>query len=109
MHILRPYQPDGTPVPHPAAVLDCETASLLRGFLLPVFDAALNWADLRRRLVAKGYDIAFREGHMVLRNLETQQTLCTGTVLGAPLRSLAARLGRPTVIAHRDGASGELG
>ncbi len=109
MQILRQYQPDGTHVPHPEIALDCETASLLRGFLLPVFETATNWADLRRRLVSKGYDIAFRDGHMVLLNLETQQTLCTGTVLGTPLRSLAARLGRPTVIAHRDGASGEFG
>ena len=73
MQILRQYQPDGTHVPHPEIALDCETASLLRGFLLPVFETATNWADLRRRLVSKGYDIAFRDGHMVLLNLETSR------------------------------------
>ncbi len=108
MQTLQQHQPAATPFPFQGYPLDCETASLLRGFLLPVFETATGWPELRRRLVAKGYDIAFRDGHMVLINLETRQALCTGTVLGMPLRSLAARLGRPTVIAHRDGATGEL-
>ncbi len=88
--------------------LDCETASLLRGFLLPLFEQATGWEDLRGHLLAKGYDIAFSEGHMVLRNIETGRTLCTGSMFGTPLRSLAARLGRPHVVAHRDGATGEF-
>ena len=101
-----PLDSSGTASP---AALDCETASLLRGFLLPLFEQATDWEDLRGHLVAKGYDIAFSEGHMVLRNLETGRTLCTGSVFGTPLRSLVARLGRPHVIAHRDGATGEFG
>ncbi|WP_146584804.1 hypothetical protein [Puniceibacterium confluentis] len=109
MQTLRQHQPTGAPVPHPGIGLDCETASLMRGFLLPIFETARDWSDLRQRLVSKGYDIAFRDGHMVLLNLDTREALCTGTVLGSPLRSLAARLGRAHVIANRDGATGELG
>ncbi|SNR33129.1 hypothetical protein [Puniceibacterium sediminis] len=108
MQSLRQHPPVGTLVSPPQATLDCETASLLRRFLLPIFENSNDWTNLRRRLMAKGYEIVFRDGQMILCNIETGQTLCTSSLLGAPLRILVARLGRARVIAHRDGATGTL-
>lgn len=88
--------------------LDCETQALLRGFLTPILEKAKSWADLSDRLQVKGYGIAFRRGHLVLINMDTGAALCTGSSLGVPLRALSARLGRPCVKVHRDGASGAL-
>ncbi len=51
---------------HPAP--DCETAMLLRSFLLPSVEAAGSWADLSDRLAGMGHDIAFREGHLVVED-----------------------------------------
>lgn len=88
--------------------LDCETLALLRSFLTPLLEAAGSWGDLVERLAAKGYGVAFRDGHLVVINAETDMPICTGTMLGVPLRTLAARLGRPCVKSHRDGHSGNL-
>ncbi|KMK65690.1 hypothetical protein [Puniceibacterium sp. IMCC21224] len=90
------------------APLDCETQALLRAFLTPIMEKARSWSDLSTLLRIKGYGIAFREGHLVLINADTGTPLCTGATLGVPLRTLAARLGRPCVVAHRDGISGHL-
>ena len=89
-------------------VLDCETAMLLRSFLLPVIEAAESWADLSDRLGGMGYGIAFRDGRLVFRRRDTGNEVCTGQTLGAPLRDLSRRLGRPCIMAAPDGHSGRL-
>ena len=95
--------------PDPARpALDCETAMLLRSFLLPVIEAAGTWADLSTRLGGMGYDIAFRHGHLIFRRSDTGDEVCTDQTLGAPLRDLSRRLGRPCITAAPDGQSGRL-
>ncbi|WP_136441947.1 hypothetical protein [Pacificoceanicola onchidii] len=86
---------------------DCETLSLLRSFLNPVFEQAETWQALRQVLASKGYGIAFSEGHLVLLD-GSGRAVCTGSTLGVPLRSLSERLGRPSVRASVDGHTGVL-
>lgn len=74
--------------------LDSETAMLLRTVLLPHFEHATSWGDLCRRLGAKGYEITFRFGHLVLSD-DRGKPVCTGAMIGTPLARLADRLGRP--------------
>ncbi|MHA6324594.1 hypothetical protein [Roseivivax sp. CAU 1753] len=88
--------------------LDCETAALMRGFLRPIFEQAQGWADLVTRLAARGYDLAFREGRLVILSHDDQRPICTGRDLGEPLITLAARFGRPQLKSGRDGRSGWL-
>ena len=92
----------GLPAPR-----DCETMSLLRGFLTPILESATSWSDLRASLDQRGYGLAFREGHLVILD-DAGEGMCTGSSIGVPLRVLAARLGRPAVRATHDGHSGEL-
>ncbi|TCS65327.1 hypothetical protein EDD52_104113 [Primorskyibacter sedentarius] len=87
---------------------DSETVSLLRSFLCPILDQARDWKNLRATLVKRGYGLAFREGHMVIVEADTDRVICTGQHIGTPLRSLVQRLGRPSVVVHRNGLSGEL-
>jgi len=88
--------------------LDCETAMLLRSFLVPLIDVAQDWADLQDALGSRGYDVTFREGHMVILDRSSSTALCTGRSLGRPLQSLVERFGRPCIKAHRGGISGDL-
>lgn len=88
--------------------IDCETAMLLRSFLLPAIEAAQTWADLSDRLARMGYGIAFRDGRLIFRRSDTGDEVCTGQTLGAPLRDLSRRLGRPCITAAPDGQSGRL-
>jgi hypothetical protein len=87
--------------------LDSETAMLLRSALLPHFECATSWDDLCKRLAAKGYEITFRSGHLVLVD-ETGRPVCTGGMIGSPLSRLADRLGRPKLRTTCDGASATL-
>ena len=80
--------PAGMPAP-----IDSETAMLLRTALLGHFEQATSWGDLCERLKRKGYEIAFRAGHLVLVD-DRGTAVCTGAMLGSPLSKLAARLGR---------------
>ena len=50
------------------APLDCETNALLRLFLAPILETAPDWASLAEALGEKGYDLCFREGHLVILN-----------------------------------------
>ena len=88
--------------------LDCETAALVRGFLRPIFEQARSWSDLTARLAARGYDLEFRDGRLVVLIHEDHRPLCTGRDLGEPLAELAARLGRPQLKLGRDGRRGWL-
>ncbi|MCA0847149.1 hypothetical protein [Salipiger thiooxidans] len=87
---------------------DCETAALLRQILLPVLENAPDWRSLAGELARKGYEITFRLGRMVIVDAETGAALGTGHMLGAPLASLTARLGRPAIRLNRDGCTAEL-
>lgn len=78
-------------MPHP---IDSETAMLLRTVLLPHFEMATSWGDLCNRLEAKGYEITFRAGHLVVVD-DHGKAVCTGSMIGLPLSRLADRLGRP--------------
>ncbi len=84
--------------------LDSETVMLLRTFLLRHFEQAQSWDDLRKRMRKKGYEIAFRAGHLVLIN-EQGDAICTGSMLGSPLAKLAQRLGRPKLRVDQNGAA----
>ncbi|SFB01869.1 hypothetical protein SAMN05421688_2421 [Poseidonocella pacifica] len=103
----RPMADPASPAELPTP-LDFETKVLLRGFLLPLIEDAESWEQLREALGERGYDIAFRMGHMVIVTQETGQPLCTGQCLGTPLKSLAARLGRPQIRLHQGGHSAEF-
>jgi len=92
----------GLPVP-----LDCETLALLRLFLSPILETSNSWAELSDALRAKGYDLAFREGHLVVLN-DLGIPLCTGREIGVPLAEISARIGRPCVRADRSGHAGAL-
>ena len=87
--------------------LDSETVMLLRTVLLPHFERATSWDDLRCRLNSKGYEITFRCGHLVLAD-ESGRPICTGSMIGTPLSRLAKRLGRPTLCSDCSGASATL-
>lgn len=98
-----------TPLQDPAGLtLDCETAMLLRSFLLPAIEAAQSWADLADRLGRMGYDVTFRDGRLIFRRRDTGDEVCTGHALGTPLRDLSRRLGRPCIKAAPDGHTGRL-
>lgn len=100
-----PFFPDeaiGLPTP-----LDSETAMLLRTVLLPHFECAQSWGDLCNRLQSKGYEITFRQGHLVLTN-EAGKAVCTGAMIGSPLAKLADRLGRPKLRSDCSGARASL-
>ncbi len=98
--LLQPL--GGLPAP-----LDCETNALLRLFLAPILETAPDWAGLAEALREKGYDLCFREGHLVILN-DLGAALCTGSDIGVPMAQIAERIGRPCVRAHRDGHSGRL-
>jgi len=87
--------------------LDSETVMLLRTVLLPHFEHATSWGDLCKRLAAKGYEITFRFGHLVLAD-ETGRPVCTGAMIGTPLARLADRLGRPKLRSACNGATATL-
>ncbi|MCA0997432.1 hypothetical protein [Alloyangia pacifica] len=87
---------------------DCETAALLRMVVLPQIEGACSWPDLVSRLRSKGFGLGFRSGRMILSRLDSGAEVCTGRSLGAPLRALALRLGRPALRLSRDGRSAQL-
>ena len=104
MHAFANHSPASTQAFPQSHALDCETASLLRSFLLPIFEKATAWENLREGLMAKGYEPAFRDGHLVLCNLDTPQILRLSSLLSAPLHSRIERLGHAHPTAHRGGA-----
>ena len=99
----KPRAPDTMP-----GDLDSESAALLRMVVLPQIEAASSWGDLVMRLREKGFGLGFRAGRMILNRLDSGAEICTGRSLGAPLRGLAARLGRPALRLSRDGLSARL-
>lgn len=91
------------------ASLDCETAVLLRGWILPILDRASSWPALTEALAHKGYALAFRESRLCLTDMSSGEAVCTLRSLGTGLRELVTRLGRPAVRPTRhDPAAGDL-
>ena len=69
---------------------------------------AKSWTDLSRALAAKGFQIAFRDGRLLLLNSDTGLPICTGRAVGYPLKTLSQRLGRPCIRVSPDGHAGRL-
>lgn len=85
---------------HGSPYYDCETASLIRAILLPVFAGASSWSDLIDCLHDKGYRLVFRDGALCLIHLSRGYRVCGLRFLGLSLPDLVDRLGRPCVLAH---------
>lgn len=74
--------------------LDCETGVLLRCALQSEFQHATSWANLRRRLEAKGFDLGFYDGRLVLICHDSGERVCSCKFVGFPLAKLTERFGR---------------
>ena len=81
------------------AEMDCETAMLLRAHLAPLFQEAESWEALRAALSERGLKLAIRGGGLAVIGATSGRAICTASFLGVPLSALAARLGRPSVVA----------
>lgn len=99
--------PQDRPIPLPPG-FDTESTVWFRSVLLPLFDRATSWPDLQTALGQRGYTLGFSAGHMTVIDQTTGRCLCTGSGLGAPLASLVARLGRPTLRLLPGGCTAEL-
>ena len=88
--------------------MDSETACLLRSFLVPAINAARDWQELTVKLHDMGYDLSFRDGHLIFKRSADGQEIGTGEFMGTPLRSLVSKMGRPCIRVHADGHTGSL-
>lgn len=84
--------------------LDCETGVLLRCALQSEFQQATSWSNLRRRLEAKGFDLGFYDGRLVLICRDSGERICSCKFVGYPLAQLTARFGRVRAKAPTGGA-----
>jgi len=75
----------------------------LRALLADDFAWARDWADLQRRIAAKGYGLREAGGGIVLCEARSGRRLCKGSDLGYSHARLAARFGTalPAVAAAR--------
>jgi len=73
--------------------LDPTTISALAVVLRQDFTTAGSWADLRRRLSAKGFDLRERAGRFLLVTRPHGVTVCRVGTLGHPSPGLARALG----------------
>lgn len=80
-----------------APAMDCETSMLMRTWMRPVVEQATGWPALIEALSRRGYTLAFRDGRLWLTETVSGNGICTMRHLGASMRDLAARLGRPAV------------
>lgn len=74
--------------------LDCETGILLRRTLRTEFDDASCWSSLLKNLKSRGFGLAFRDGRLMLTDVNAEQCICSCRFLGWPLPDLAARFGK---------------
>lgn len=77
--------------------IDSESAALLRCWLHPLIARATSWQGLQSALAPHGYALAFRRGRLCLTRRHDGACVCSMRYLGASLRELTARLGRPAV------------
>lgn len=96
------FNPEAEDVPQPTIWsarrrgnrLDCETASLLRQVLSPVFSDAESWEDLRSALRKRDYDVVFDGPRLILIETLGGTKICSCRFLGHPLDALTRRLGK---------------
>ncbi|MFK7753725.1 MAG: hypothetical protein AB8B51_14385 [Sedimentitalea sp.] len=81
------------------SALDSETALALACHLGDAFADARNWDDLLSALSARDFGLEFQGTRLVLINERTGVALCACARLGHGFASLAARFGKPNVIA----------
>ncbi len=102
----QPSAPTRMPPPAPAHVImrdldsppiDSESAALLRCWLHPLIARASSWEGLSRALARRGYGLAFRAGRLCLTSCPDGACICSMRFLGAGLKDLVTRLGRPAV------------
>ncbi len=74
--------------------LDQEMAALLRAHLVPDFDQAQNWADLAKRLRAKGFYLKTDGQRVRLHDCHSHVQICSCRFLGFPSARLEARFNR---------------
>ncbi len=93
-----------TPIPGPTGSadldsppIDSESAALLRCWLQPLVARSASWEALTAALARRGYALAFRNGRLCLTLGPDGPCICSMRYLGASLRELSARLGRPAV------------
>ncbi|GAB5437686.1 MAG: hypothetical protein FalmKO_28110 [Falsiruegeria mediterranea] len=99
----------GRQMTHGPARIDCETASLLRAILLPLFASATSWTDLIDKLEAKGFHPMFRTGQLCLTKQSDGSRICGLRFLGLDIYELVLRFGRPCVMPHSgSSADGEI-
>lgn len=79
--------------------MDVETSIFLRCHLSGDFTRARSWAGLLQRLAGKGFHLSFQDGRLALICNCTGVALCTCGFLGFRFAELAARLGKPAVLA----------
>lgn len=77
--------------------IDSEAAALLRCILRPLIARSPSWEALEQALARRGYALAFRNGRLCLTRAPDGPCICSMRYLGAGLRELSARLGRPAV------------
>ncbi|NDW46865.1 hypothetical protein [Ruegeria sp. PrR005] len=91
--------------PNGSAMIDCETAALIRAVMLPLFEAAQSWPELIDAMQKRGYGLAFRGGAFCITESETGARLCGLRFLGLTMEHLIDRLGRPCVKAAPGGTA----
>lgn len=104
--LAMPSAPTRMPPPVPAHAtmrdldsppIDSESAALLRCWLHPLIARASSWEGLNRALARHGYALAFRDGRLCLTSCPNGACICSMRFLGAGLKDLVTRLGRPAV------------
>ncbi|MDE4133468.1 aspartate-semialdehyde dehydrogenase [Phaeobacter sp. QD34_3] len=71
--------------------LDTEMVIQLRISLIPIFETATCWSDLRSALQAKGFYMKRAKGHMHLYDGHSHVKICTCSSLGYPSEELEQR------------------
>lgn len=74
--------------------LDCETGILLRRTLALVFTNASCWQTLQSKLNERGFGLGFRDGRLMLTDINNETFICSCRFLGWPLPDLVSRFGK---------------
>jgi hypothetical protein len=88
--------------------LDCETGILLRRTLHSDFETSTCWTTLQSSLKDRGFGLGFREGRLMLTDINAEQFICSCRFLGWPLVDLAARFGKLRARSNPGTALGQI-